>query len=311
MLRKMARGILQVLPMKERLFKSLRDTASVPERVYRHLYFQGPMTVRIDDATEFQLIHWGNQIENDIFWAGLGNNWEGTTLRLWLLLARQAGLILDIGANTGVFALCAKAINPRADVIALEPVARVYDRLVRNIALNGFDIDAVCAGASDVTGVATLFDVDSGHVYSASLEQKMLAGRQDVVEAKVPIVRVDELLAERCWRGTMLAKVDTERHESKVIEGFGSLIHSHRPVFVVEILDREIGNRIERHFKDKAYTYFEVIERVAVRRTSSLGAGERNYLICPNEVAHQLQLGGEVRHVELELARHRGVSAVG
>src|SRR5690606_2225067 len=111
---------------------------SLPESVYRHLHFEGPFTVRIDAEHEFRIISHGSVIENELFWAGYGQSWEGGSLKVWAALCRQRrGPILDIGANTGVYALAAKALAPKARVIAVEPVARVAAKLRANIALNG------------------------------------------------------------------------------------------------------------------------------------------------------------------------------
>ena len=253
----------------------------------------------LDAKHYFKMQHWGNQIENDIYWAGFGNNWEATTLRLWLRLARIADVVMDIGANTGVFALAAKAVNPKARVFAFEPVDRVFRRLQYNIDLNGYDIAAVNAGASHVNGTAILFDVPTEHVYSASLEREMLGDRPDIIETAVPIVRVEDFLRDKEADGAILVKIDTERHEPQVLDGFGDLIASRRPVFLVEILDRTIGARVEQHFDDLDYDFYAVVERKEVVRTSHLEGKGRNFLVLPSEVASRLCLGAVVRHADL------------
>jgi hypothetical protein len=81
---------------------------------------------------EYTMMHHGHQLENDLFWAGYGNNWERTSLRLWGWLARDAKCIFDVGANTGTYALAARAVNAEAEVEAFEPVDRVYTKLQIN-----------------------------------------------------------------------------------------------------------------------------------------------------------------------------------
>jgi FkbM family methyltransferase len=260
--------------------------------------------VPLDAKHGFKIQHWGNQIENDIYWSGFGNNWEATTLRLWLRLARVADVVLDIGANTGVFALSAKAVNQKARVFAFEPVERVYRRLRYNIELNGYDITAVKAGASDRNGTAILFDVQTAHVYSASLQREMLGDRPDLIETPVEIVRVEDFLRENAPGGAILVKIDTERHEPQVLDGFGDLIASRRPMFVVEILDRKIGNLVEQRFQQLDYVFYEVVERHSVLGTQHLDGGRRNFLICPHEVTVRLNLGEAISHSDLDPQRY-------
>jgi ribosomal protein L11 methylase PrmA len=53
-------------------------------------------------------------VENDLFWAGYAGNWERVSLALWRDLARDARCVLDVGANSGVFALAAAAVSPKS-----------------------------------------------------------------------------------------------------------------------------------------------------------------------------------------------------
>ena len=156
-----AQRALRRVPM---IYKGLRRVWSPPEHIYRHLYFDGDFIVHVAPEIKFRL-HQGNQVENDLFWRGYGNGWEGNSLRVWGEMLRGADFIADIGANTGVFALAAQAIRPTAKVLAVEPSERVFAKLTRNIALNGFPIIAVASAASDQTGAATFYDFPGEHQY--------------------------------------------------------------------------------------------------------------------------------------------------
>ena len=292
------RAIYAATPLKAPVFSVLRRHIKLSERSYRHLHFNGQITIEIDSKTAFYIHHYGYQVENDLFWAGFGNGWEGTSLRLWTKLAKLVGDILDIGANTGVFALSAKAVNSKACVVAFEPIERIYGRLVHNIDLNQYDVEAVAAGASNRSGEAKIYDTDNEHAYSASLDKEMLKGCSQLVERKIAIRRMDEFLAER-ELGTMLVKIDTEMHEYEVLDGFGHFIEDHRPCFLVEILDRETGLKIENRFNDLDYIYYEIREGQGIELTSEIGSGDRNFLICPKEFADKAGLGKGLQHEEL------------
>ena len=51
--------------------------------------------------------HFGLELENELFWAGLEGGWEKTSMSLWIKLVKASVVVLDIGANTGLNALVA------------------------------------------------------------------------------------------------------------------------------------------------------------------------------------------------------------
>lgn len=259
--------------------------ANLPDYIWHHLYFKGVISVDVF-GSQFQMNHLGYQIENSLYWKGFGNGWEATSLRLWQKLAMNAETVIDIGANTGVYALSAKAVNPNARVYAIEPVARVHKRLEANIALNGWDISLIQAGISEVSGTATLYDVASEHEYSASLEKSMLAQRNDVVEYEVQTYSMVDFLNRHDESHISLIKIDVEKHEAAVLRGFGNLITEKLPTILIEILDRGVGEIIESLFPPNLFHFYEIIEGFGIKKVSELGgSGERNYLICPHSVA--------------------------
>jgi FkbM family methyltransferase len=227
------------------LHRALRSVWTPPESVYQHLHFQGPFTVEVESGVRFRMHAHGEQIENDLFWRGYGDGWEGNSLQIWRDLARSADYIADVGANTGLFALAAQAVNPSARVIALEPSARVFRKLQHNIALNGFPIIALDNAASDKNASATFFDHAGPHQYSASLEKSM--GGQ--LASEVQVRRLDDLLAENGFERLDLLKLDVERHEPAALRGLRNTLERCRPTMLVEILDDELEAEI-RHVLD-------------------------------------------------------------
>lgn len=297
--RVMLRSAIRCMPFKPVLYRALRRAVDLPERVYRHLSFHGPIQVPVGREASFRMMHFGHQVENDLFWAGFGRNWEATSLRLWLHLARRADVALDIGANTGVYALAAAAIAPKAQVMAFEPVARIHHRLVRNCALNAVEIATHQVAVSDHIGHAVLYDLGAEHVYSAGLTPNLLGSRDDVIMTPVRTARLDAVLEVMPHHRRLLAKIDTEGHEAQVIDGFGTLIERHRPTFLIEILDRTAGARIAARFAELGYLFFEIREREGVIPTQVLGDPAGNYLICDAEEAAALGLAQGATHAAL------------
>lgn len=298
-MKKIVKSIYEAIPLKPLLLKTLQRVWKPQERIYRHLYFRAPFDVSLPGGGKMRINHYGNQVENDLFWAGFGNGWEATSLLVWLRLAQRAGTVMDIGANTGIYALAARAVNPAADVIALEPVARTFERFQRNIELNSFDIAALCLAASDRDGTAAIYDPLSEHQYSASLEQGMLNGKSAVSIVEIDVKRADAILANREQKGPVLVKIDAERHEPQVLKGFGQKIRELRPTFLVELLDRKIGREAQNFFEGLNYLYYEIREGECLCQTDALGGAQRNYLLCPRETARELKLGAVVEHRSL------------
>ena len=300
-MRNLVRRLYDLVPAKQPVFELARRFIHLPKWFYQHLHFKGIVTIPVGEKCAFRSCHYGYQVENDLFWAGYGNGWEATSLRLWARLAGQSSAIFDIGSNTGVYALAAKAINPNAQVFAFEPIKRIAKRLQDNIALNEFDVEVVCAGVSNQTGEAVIYDPGTAHAYSASLNPDMLGSMSGMQECRIAVTRMDDFLAHRNLECVDLIKIDVEKHEIEVLSGFGDAIAKSRPSFLIEILDRDLGLKVEDFFAGMDYEFHEIIEGYEVRRVMELGNAERNYLVCTSEAARRFGLGELVRHQDLSL----------
>src|SRR6478735_3778473 len=108
-----------LIPLKRELFSTVRFFYIPSERVFRHLYFKGIFTVRIDAKHSFLMQHYGSgfAMESDHFWKG-AEACEPYSINLWNKYAQQSDLIFDIGANTGSYSLIAATLNPSAVIHA-------------------------------------------------------------------------------------------------------------------------------------------------------------------------------------------------
>jgi FkbM family methyltransferase len=232
-------------------------------------------------------------VENDLFWNGFGNGYEGTSLQIWRRLAPHANVILDVGANTGIYALVARCLNATATVLAMEPVERVFRRLQRNIELNGGNIRIEKLAASDTTGVAVLYDQPGDHVLTASLHPLMAEYCGGAVECTVATKRLDELLSETGLRTIDLVKIDVELAEPKVLLGMGAYLTKCKPTLLVEVLNGLVAKEIRDITRDLGYNIFRVDEQQGLVRTSNIEAtelGERNYLLAQDEIVETMSI---------------------
>jgi len=262
-------------------YRALRFVWVPPHRIYQHLYFDDIIDVEIEPGVSIKLECHGEFVENELFWRGFAGSWESKSLKLWTELAKSADYIVDIGANTGVYALIAKALNPAAQVMALEPSKRVLTKLHRNIALNNLAITTVERAASDKSGEATFFDFPTDHQYTASLER----GLNGSPLGQVKVQTMDEILAIHGFDRLDLAKIDVELHEPAVLRGMRQTLETWRPTLLIEVLNDDVEEGIRDAIDGLGYQMISV----ECDDTDPTGDG-RNMLICQPRVLELLSL---------------------
>ena len=288
-MKKTLRHIYNLVPLKKFLFMFVR-LFNPPESVFKHLYFIGIFRVKFD-GKKFLIKHYGYEIENDVFWKGIPEGWERVSMKLWIELCRESNVIMDIGANTGIYSLVAKAVNPQASVYAVEPVKRIYEKLIFNCRLNNFDIRCLEYGISNYDGVATIFDTPSEHTYSVTLNRNTLSKGAAVIKTSVKTKKISTFIRENNLSEINLMKIDVETHEPEVLEGMEDFLKEFKPTIFVEVLNDEIGKRVELFFQGLGYLYFSIDETQAPERVSHIIARKYyNYLICSEKVARELKL---------------------
>lgn len=277
------RRLFQPLRRSPAPFHAIRYCFHPGQAIYKHLYFYGPFTAPVSTRASFVVNHFGYQVENELFWAGFERGYEGMELRLWRALMPYVEFVADVGANTGVYVLAAAALNPRAKIVALEPVSRIYKKLVANLALNSFDVRAMEIAASDSDGEAVLFDTDGEHNYSASLDATMLDSDKTL---RIPVraARLDSLFDEMGWPRIDLLKIDVEKHEPAVLAGMQKRLAKDGPIMLIEVLNSEIGRAIARLMRGLDYRFFAIDRAGGLVETNKLGSeGSGNYLLCRSE----------------------------
>lgn len=289
-MRKVIKFIRQVLPFKRQLFFLLKKVYSPPERIYRHLYFKGKLHLNIGNA-KFKMMHYGFQLENDLFWKGVGNGWEKNSIHLWVELCKNSTIILDIGANTGIYSLIASTISPQATVYAFEPVSRVFKRLDYNNRLNSFSINCIEKAVSDYTGEAVIFDTDAEHIYSVTVNRNLNHPDLPVKEVPIETITLDDFVELHNIKNIDLIKIDVEKHEPLVLSGFKKNLSIMRPSIIIEILDDEIAYEVEKQLMNLNYIFYNIDEISGLTKVSHIKkSSSHNYFACQPAVADKLKI---------------------
>lgn len=290
-MKKLLKGLYRAIPFKQRLFKLLR-VLPVPQRIYQHLHFQGIIEVPVPGSGSFRMRHYGYMIENELFWRGI-KGWEKISLELWVRLCRRSDTIIDVGANTGVYALLAKTVKPDATIIAVEPVLRVFKKLEENIALNGGGIHAVRAAMTDHEGEVILYDLpESDHVLAVSLNKEHLSMMKGLRPVPVPARTMSGIAQEYGLPRIDLMKIDVETHEPEVLAGFIDILRRDRPTLLIEILNDQVAARVEDQVRGLGYLFYNIDDVTwPPEKAATLTKSKHfNYLFCQPEIARAIGL---------------------
>ncbi|MFQ5417297.1 MAG: response regulator, partial [Myxococcota bacterium] len=128
-----AKHLLMRFPPSRAALRALCRAGLLPHAVWSRLPIDQrfPVPFAADISFLYESLD-GDAIGRALYLFG-AESYEFETTEVFARLARRASVVLDIGANTGLFSLIACAANPDSKVIAFEPVDRVRDLLTENI----------------------------------------------------------------------------------------------------------------------------------------------------------------------------------
>ncbi len=215
--------------------------ASTPIRV-------GPVTVN--------LISEGDRI---VLGHTTKKSFEPETLETWALMcaAAEGGLVIDVGAYTGLFTVGARLLG--AHVLAFEPMPVNLTRARANCVLNGVDDKINRKAISEVTGTAEL-----GHSFVPFTSGASLVAKTPKRSITVDTLAIDDLGLDQL----AAMKVDVERAEPLVLRGARETLRRCRPELLLEVLGEDEGKAV-----------LEALDGLGYKRAATLDV--RNWLMVP------------------------------
>lgn len=239
------------------------DPEKIPALALSHaLPFWGPVSIDCYPCAPFRMTSENDDlVVSQILW---NKTFEPHSLRVWLALCRQKQLILDIGAYTGLYGLCAASQAPEASVVCFEPVPQNAARIRQNIALNSFPhlrCEEVAVSNTESTLPLNVFSDADFLTSGASLTRPTPVSPKSRVEVKT--VRLDNFLNQLSPTSQgmqVLVKIDVEGAEATVLEGLGALIHRIEADFIIEILSETAGAAITAFFEPLGYRFYQIRE---------------------------------------------------
>ena len=161
-------------------------------------------------------------------------------------LLEEVDLLVNVGANVGYY--CCHALSLGKAVVAVEPISRNLNYLLRNMVENGWsqqcEIFPVALAAQ--TAVLRMWGGGTG----ASLISGW-AGVPSSYVTQVPVLTLDRLLLGRMSGQRALILVDIEGAEHAMLQGAAQVLQQHpRPTWMVEISTTEhqpAGTKVNPH----------------------------------------------------------------
>lgn len=194
------------------------------------------------------------------------------------LVLRDGAVVLDVGANIGLFALYVLNKVKNARVVCVEPAPATFDLMKRNIAVNGFFADAVRSAVSNREGSATFtFYPNASSMSSLYADReedervtrqfmankdarllpyadRLLKSKFDAQTFECPLETISGLISRHELDTVDLLKLDVEKAEWEALEGISDEDWPRIQQIVVEVHDAS-GRvaAVQRLFEERGF----------------------------------------------------------
>jgi FkbM family methyltransferase len=286
--------IYRVVPFKKTFCVVLKKTNFINGKFYKDFKFDGKFPVKVDAGNSFYMYHHGGTIENETFWKGLFVSWESDVGWIWMQLCRFSDIIVDIGANTGIYSLVSKSINPGSEVYAFEPSVNTFEKLALNNKINNFDIQCEQIALSNINGEQTFYDIPDANQTSASLSPEKLKNFKyyngEIKEYAVNTLTLSRYIEANNIKKIDLIKMDIEMHEPEAVEGLGAYMQLYKPIVIIEILSDEVADKLNKLIgEDYIRLHLKENRTVELMPQFKVFYGEWNYMFFHKEMENKIR----------------------
>lgn len=157
-------------------------------------------------------------------------------LDLFASLSKHSNVVLDIGANSGLFSLVAAKSNPDAKIIAFDILPEAYHVLIDNLIVNNLlgkvEIQLVGIGQEGGIFYAPFNHISSDMPSSLSLDCQLIHDSQ----VRVPVKSLDNLCLPRFAGKKLCMKIDVEGTEVDIFLHGRETLRTLKPDIICEVL---------------------------------------------------------------------------
>lgn len=150
---------------------------------------------------------------------------EEDVLNQWCQQAKTASVVLDVGANAGIFSFAASASNPLAKIHAFEPTPDIAAHFRKTVAQNSLGERVVLhqMAVARETGTAHLNFFSGEHQDNEGMNFVSDEARSSASVA-VPTVSLDDFCVQQGLTVIDLVKIDVQGNEPEVLAGAEGLL---------------------------------------------------------------------------------------
>lgn len=229
----------------------------------------------------------GDQCAVALARGGLGG-FEPPMPEVFLAECRAAhGYAVDVGANTGLYALLAALGNCALRVAAFEPLPHVHTMLQRNVQLNQLDskISTYPHALGSQSGTATLY-IPTAHTGLVETSASLAPDFKDSIASTicVPIHTLDSWWEEAGRPHVGVLKVDVESREADVLLGARQILSQDRPAVFYELLPQGDAGTIDELARTERLTDIRLAPGEArISPAAHFDPEAWNHLLAPTE----------------------------
>ena len=252
--------------------------------------FKGVFKVDNKSNKEYYLYNNAFYLENSIFWRGIDYFlWELKSREIWIHLSKKSEIILDIGANTGIYSILSKVHNFDSNVYAFEPQPNIFEILKKNAQINNFDITCIPYAISNDIGEFSFYNYGDNtfldnNTTAGSLNKDWRKNNQHSII--VPVTTLKQYIKDCKLEKIDLIKIDVETLEFEVLKGFGKYLNQFLPIIILEIQTNDIGEKIKT-LLDSSYNIFNIDEQFGLIQNHNWDKNlNKNYILCPDQALH-------------------------
>ena len=185
------------------------------------------------------------------FW---NSQYEKKTLQIWAKLSSIEGIIIDIGAHSGIYSLTANKSIIHGAVLSFEPHFLNFSRLNLNLRANGFSTKTIFMNAVGQRNEILPFSVNQNTDYLTSGGK--IGKIKNQKSSPIQTIAIDNFLDQIAKKNIKVIKIDVEGHEYQCLLGMSETIQLSNPIIFFECMSLKDNTEIEFFLKKEKYIIF-------------------------------------------------------
>jgi FkbM family methyltransferase len=153
---------------------------------------------------------------------------ERENLACWEAHSKNAKVIFDVGANLGIYSLCATAISPKARIYSFEPTPSLVSHLKQTLTYNKItQVEVIQNAVSCISGQASLNFCGGVEVGNEGMNFVTLRARSPEA-ISIETITLDDFCSKRAIEQIDLLKIDIQGNEPAALDGAARLLDERR-----------------------------------------------------------------------------------